>query len=420
MIRIFNSLLLGAVVSSRGTKRYNVQSGKSITLVCDENNSDTEFYRSFGVNQPLLSLQGPRYSLKNGKLTISETSLDDDGDYLCGQEKSSKIKLSVIVQPETIQIQEKRPDGTARIIEDRNAVLSGKASKAQLTCSVSPAYPKPKISWILKSTGQEILDTVVESKSVEVNSLLGTLENLENGANSRQRKIINRRRSRRLVQVTSTVTLHLDENRYTDGSDIICQVDQGVMVRNTQQNLGAMSQSGLPYGINSNSVSDSTSGTSFSHTTQVKLELVTVPRVHRFELESGNRGQLLQGDLLRFRCEAHSTPAVQKYRLFVGNRVIAETGDGVFGEIPAIKEFNREVLSCQGVTDEAGAGAKYEMEDRLTVKYPPELISTSHLQKNKSTRTRHVIMQLRREPRTDDSLVLQKEELEHRLKNRYR
>ena len=39
---------------------------------------------------------GPRYSLKNGKLTISGTSLDDDGDYLCGQEKSSKIKLSVI------------------------------------------------------------------------------------------------------------------------------------------------------------------------------------------------------------------------------------------------------------------------------------------------------------------------------------
>ena len=246
-------------------------------------------------------------------------------------------------------------------------MLSGKASKAQLTCSVSPAYPKPKISWILKSTGQEILDTVVESKSVEVNSLLGTLEQLENGANSRQRKLANRRRSRRLVQVTSIVTLHLDENRYTDGSDIICQVDQGVV----RQNLGvaSSSQSGVIYGMgSSNSVSDSTSGNSFSHTTQVKLELVTVPRVHRFELESGNRGQLLQGDLLRFRCEAHSTPAVQKYRLFVGNRVIAETVDGVFGEVKAIKEFNGDVLSCQGVTDEAGAGAKYELEARLNVK----------------------------------------------------
>ena len=209
---------------------------------------------------------------------------------------------------------------------------------------MSPAYPKPKVTWLIKSTGEEILDTMVESKSVEANSLLRS--ELETGVNSRQKS---RKISKKLVQVTSVVTLHLDESKYADGEVIVCQVEQKGQKMDTQGQTNSGSAG-------------------FSHITQVKLELVTVPRVYKFELESGNRGQLLQGDLLRFRCEAHSTPIVQKYRLFVGKRVIAESDNGKFFDIPAIKEFNKEKLSCQAMTDEAGAGAKFELEKSLNVK----------------------------------------------------
>ena len=192
------------------------------------------------------------------------------------------------------------------------------------------------------------MDTVVESKSVELKSVL-------NSKNVKSRE--KTRRIRKLVQVTSIVTLHLDENRYSDGSDIICQVDQNA---------------GGGYHRETSSLSSAGTNTNFfnfSHTTQVKLELVTVPRVHRFELESGfNNRNLLQGDLLKFNCKAHSTPAVKKYRLFIGNRVISENADGHFYDIPAIKEFNSEILSCQAMNDEAGAGAKFELEKQLNVK----------------------------------------------------
>ena len=113
----------------------------------------------------------------------------------------------------------------------------------------------------------------------------------------------------------------------------------------------------------------------WNHTQDVKIDLVTVPRVTKFEaLET----EVIEGSKIAFTCNAFSTPKVSGYKLYLGNRLLSETSSGEF-EINVDRSFNDQDLFCEAENLEAGSGRRFKLTTPISVKFAPTLVNKSGL-----------------------------------------
>ena len=270
-------------------------------------------------------------------LTINDPQKSDAGLYECSSASSpttqshSKIKLTVIQPPNSVKILEKNQSpskNSARIIENKQNLLNNQPQIAQLTCKISGAWPTPNVRWVNNFTGDEIINTDIERRKDLTNDL---------------------------VEVTSTVHLNLNSDNIRDQTDLACIVE--FVSRDPHKII-------------------------WSHSENVSIDLISLPRINKFELIETNTNNIQEGDPLKFRCLGNSNPPVEKYRFYVGDQMIgvSEDRNGILIST-ATKDMNDNKIFCEGFTELAGAGLQQSLSategSKFTVKYSPILVKKS-------------------------------------------